>query len=122
MNKSLILGLAAVGFLVSSYLLKVKLRNEKLVCFLGEDCDAVVKSKYGSTFGVPNELFGVLYYAGMFGGTVFSLPAILLQTASVFALSASLFLVFVQAFFLKKWCEWCLSTALINLALFLLVI
>lgn len=122
MNDFLILGLAAVGFLVSSYLLKVKLLHEKLVCFLGEDCDVVVKSKYGATFGIPNELFGVLYYAGMFAGTLFSLPIVLLQTASILALSASLFLVLVQAFFLKKWCEWCMSTALVNLLLFLLVI
>lgn len=117
-----IIVLAALGFGISSYLLKVKLRHEKLICFLGEDCDHVVKSKYGYLFKIPNEALGVLYYAGMILGVLFSVNVLLLQTATVFALTASLFLVIIQAFVLKKWCEWCISTALINLALFLLVI
>jgi len=122
MSFSWVLGLSALGLGISLYLLYVKLRNKKLICFLGEDCDAVVKSKYGYLFKIPNEVLGVLYYAGMIAGTVLAINILFLQAAAVLALVASLALVVIQAFFLKKWCEWCIATALINLALFLLVI
>ncbi|MDO8633320.1 MAG: vitamin K epoxide reductase family protein [bacterium] len=122
MSFSWVLGLSALGLVISLYLLYVKLRNKKLICFLGEDCDAVVKSKYGYLFKIPNEALGVLYYTGMIVGTVLAVNILFLQAAAVLALVASLALVVIQAFFLKKWCEWCMATALINLALFLLVI
>jgi len=120
---SMVVILSLIGFLISGYLLKVKLLHEKLVCFLGDkDCDAVVKSKYGSFFKIPNEALGMLYYAAMIVGTVFAISVFFLQAAAVLALVASLVLVVVQAFVLKKWCEWCLATAFINLLLFLIVI
>ena len=122
MSFSWVLGLSALGLVISLYLLYVKLRNKKLICFLGEDCDAVVKSKYGSFFKIPNEALGMLYYAAMIIGTALAINILFLQAAAVLALTASLILVAVQAFVLKKWCEWCLATALINLALFVLVI
>ena len=123
MNSILIVSLALLGLGISSYLLKTKLRHERLVCFLGdEDCDAVVKSKYGYLFKIPNELLGVLYYFCMIAGILLAVPFALLQFAAVLALTSSLILVFVQAFVLKKWCEWCLATAVINLLLFFFVI
>lgn len=122
MSFSLVLGLSALGLIISLYLLYVKLRNKKLICFLGEDCDAVVKSKYGYLFKVPNEVLGVLYYASMIMGMIFAINILFLQIAAILALTASLMLVVIQAFFLKKWCEWCISTAFINLLLFLIVI
>lgn len=108
--------LAILGLLISAYILYAKGWNKKLVCLIGEDCDRVVKSRYGYLFfGIPNELFGVVYYAlaaMLFGadvGTRSLFPAI-----AAIAFLASLYLAAVQAFVLREWCEFCLITAAIN--------
>lgn len=123
--------LALLGLLDSSYLLLKKLKNEKVVCFLGRDCDTVVKSAYGRILGFPNEALGILFYLGVVGAVLlmaqgrevvlgFSIPD-LLRSAGALAFLVSLYLVGVQAFLLKMWCAWCLASALINgIILFLL--
>lgn len=116
--------LALVGLADASYLLYKKLKQEKLVCFLGEDCDRVSKSMYGYFLGIPNELFGIGFYLsvlGLFGlsflGTaeIFGFPLrSLLLFAAIPAVLASLYLLLIQATILKEWCEWCILSALVN--------
>jgi uncharacterized membrane protein len=119
-----LLGLASLGLADSLYLLVKKLKNEKIVCFLGQDCDKVVKSKYGKTFGIPNEVPGIFFYVVVFGGAlllsqgremILGLSVIsLLRIAAILAALVSLYLIGVQAFSLKMWCEYCVASALIN--------
>jgi len=122
--------LALIGLADASYLLYKKLRKEKLVCFLGDDCDRVSKSKYGYFFGIPNELLGIGFYLlalGLFvfsllgGITILGIPLLsLLLFAAIPASLASLYLLFIQASILKEWCEWCILSAFVNfLILFL---
>lgn len=123
-----LLPLSVAGLGISLHLLRKKLKKEKLVCFIGEDCDAVIKSKYGSMFGIPNEAIGSTFYAGMlliatlsitgmsdiFETTLFPLVAL----SATFAFLSSVGLTGIQAFILRKWCEFCLATALINVLIF----
>lgn len=120
---------ALLGFVNAAYLLLKKLGKKKLVCFIGGDCDRVVKSKYGYVGNIPNEVFGIAYYffvIGVFfwlglGGSqeILGFSAkFLLFMASLLAAGASAYLVFVQARKLKEWCEYCLLSAGINFALF----
>jgi len=122
--------LAFIGLADASYLLYKKLKKEKLVCFFGDDCDRVSKSKYGYFFGIPSEFLGVGFYLFALGLFVLSLlgttmivgiPLLsLLLFAAIPASLASLYLLLVQAFILKEWCEWCILSALVNfLILFL---
>ena len=130
MTVSLLL-LAFLGFLDSAYLLIKKLKNEKLVCFIGNDCEKVVKSKYGSLLGFPNEVLGVLFYLGVVGAILLMAQGsavllgfsilILVRSAAVLALFGSLYLLYVQAFKLKMWCEYCIASALINGVILILV-
>ena len=116
--------LALVGLADAGYLLYKKVRKEKLTCFLGDDCDRVTKSKYGYTAGIPNEILGIGFYLSclfLFGlsflGHTFLLGISLntyLVLAAIPASLASLYLIGVQAFILKEWCEYCLLSAAVN--------
>lgn len=123
--------LALVGLADASYLLYKKLRHEHLTCLIGDDCERVTKSKYGSMFGIPNEVFGIGYYLAVLIGffllalgvkDVLSIPVLFtLQLVTVPAIMSSAYLLAIQAFVLKEWCEYCLLSAAVNglLALFL---
>ena len=124
--------LALVGLADTLYLLYKKLKHEKLVCFFEDHCNNVSKSKYGYFFGFPNEFLGVGFYLFVLSSFVLSLFGIttilgiplfsLLLLAVILASLASLYLLFVQAFILKEWCEWCVLSAFVNfLILFLLL-
>lgn len=122
---------AFIGLLDSAYLLYKKLRHEKLACLIGEDCDKVVKSKYGYVAGVPNEAFGLAYYLfalGTFGYAAIGGPFLagvsivfLLKIATVLASFASVYLLVIQAFVLKEWCEYCLLSAFVNFDILLIL-
>ena len=119
-----ILILALIGLADASYLLYKKLKKEKLACFFGNDCDRVSKSKYGYVFGIPSEVFGIGFYLfalflfvlSLLGNTMsLGLPLLsLLLFAAIPASLASLYLLSVQVFILKEWCEWCILSALVN--------
>lgn len=127
-----ILPLALIGLADALYLLRKKMRGEKLVCFMGDDCDKVVKSKYGYIAGIPNEFLGagfyisafILFLLGFLGRETiagFSPESILLILA-VPASLASLYLLGIQAFVLKEWCEYCLLSALVNFLILLVLL
>ena len=116
--------LSFIGLADAAYLLYKKLKKEKLVCFFGEDCNKVSKSKYGYFFGIPNEVFGVGFYLFALSLFVFSLLGVttifeislfsLLLFAAIPASIASLYLLWIQAVVLKTWCEWCVLSSLVN--------
>ena len=125
-----ILILAAAGFFLSLYIHHRKRTQQKMVCIMGHDCEAVVNSEWGKVFGVPNEILGMLYYVFIAGGTTliflgvessifFSLPVLLLFASGAVML-VSIFLVGVQAFVLKDWCDLCLTSTGINIAIFVI--
>lgn len=124
--------LALIGLADASYLLYKKLRKEKLVCFFGDDCDKVSKSKYGYMFGIPTEVFGIGFYLfvlalfvlSQLGSTmILGVPLFsLLLFAAIPASLASLYLLSIQAFILKGWCEWCSLSALVNFLILFFVL
>lgn len=111
---------AAAGFFVSAYVHHKKTRNEKMVCYLGQDCDRVIHSQYAWFLGVPVEMLGLLYYGLVVAGygLVIALPlldvpavafTLLAMTATAFLFT--LYLISLQAFTIKQWCTWCLISA-----------
>jgi uncharacterized membrane protein len=122
--------LAVVGLFDSWYIFYKKQRNERLVCFIGQDCNEVVNSKYSHIYGIPNEVLGIIFYLSVLGMTGhvalgiqefhgISLMAVIHLTA-FFALLLSVFLTAIQAFVLKTWCEYCLIGSFANLGIFVL--
>lgn len=111
----------ALGFSISVYLFLSKRMKKPLMCPREHPCDRVVGSRFATTFGIPNEILGAIYFA--------SIPLILLFPASgmttvwllyiLFFLLIigglfSLYLIGLQAFTLRAWCLWCLGVALCN--------
>lgn len=125
-----LLVLSAAGFFLSLYIHHRKRTHQKLVCIIGTDCDAVVNSEWGKMFGIPNEVLGMAYYLFIAGGAVLSflgvdtfillsLPVVVMLVSGAVTF-VSFFLIGVQAFVLKDWCDLCLASAVINVTLFVL--
>lgn len=124
--------LALIGLADALWILSRKLTGRKLHCILGDDCDRVVRSKYGSLlFRIPNEAIGALFYLGLLGAVLWEAFAgpvllgtellLLLRVAAVLSAILSLFLLAIQALALKEWCEWCLVAIVVNILIALLV-
>lgn len=111
---------AFAGVLLAGYIFRKKKRKERLVCPIGFECDRVVWSEYSTFFGIPLEIWGLVYYAivaATYGVFLISPPlaspplVLAVFLISVFAFLFSLYLIFVQALALKEWCTWCLASA-----------
>jgi uncharacterized membrane protein len=126
-----IVALALIGGVTSLYIFYKKRKDEDLVCIIGEHCNVVVRSKYSSFFGIPNEVLGILYYSLV----ILIFPFLALQKSpplpfsydlfivcSFAACSYSFYLTYVQFFVLKKICGLCLVANLINALVFLSVL
>ena len=116
----LVVFVAFGGFLLAFYIRHKKKSNEKLVCPIGSDCNAVIHSEYSRFFGIPVELLGILYYGltAISYGIFLSAPHLvspmtlfLVLVSTTTALLFSLYLTFIQAFVLRQWCTWCLTSA-----------
>jgi len=121
-----VIAAACGGASVVSYISYKKAQGGPLVCPVGSDCNAVVNSEYAKFFGIPLELFGILYYSLIILGYSFSFFApqyalgTILFPLTLGAFLFSLYLTFIQAFTLKQWCTWCLSSAGLSTTIFLL--
>lgn len=113
-----VFGLA--GFFLASYVYIKKNRKENLVCPLDGKCDDVVNSKFSKFLGLPVEVMGMIYYIMivLFYGYFFLNPygvsdilKFFVTGLTIGAFIFSSYLVFIQAFILKKWCTWCLFSA-----------
>ena len=124
--------LSIVGFAVSFYIYHTKKHNKKLYCIIGQDCDDVVKSKYGKTFGIENTVPGMLYFALVLAygiavlsnGNIFkgSLIYYFLVGASIASVLFSVYLICVQAFVLRKWCDYCIVSSIASVLILILLI
>ena len=128
-----VLPLSLIGLFVSWYIYHKKHhKKEKMVCYIGTDCDRVVHSEYNSFLGIPLEVLGVAYYLFfslmviathvgsffLFGFLIFDIVLVLSTVAFFF----SLYLVYVQAFVIHDWCEFCLISASMSVLIFLIEI
>ena len=132
MNPAYLLPLSLTGFLVSFYINYSKVHNKPLICHIGQDCDAVVKSRYGKTFGVENTIPGMMYYVFVFFYGIISLlnqnifkgsmVYYFVVGASIASVLFSVYLIIVQAFVLKKWCEYCMISSSVSVLILLMFI
>ena len=132
MKPAYLIILAIIGFSVSFYLYYAKTHNKKIYCIPKHDCDAVVKSKYGQTFGVENTLFGMLYYLMIIAyGIVLLLDGNLFKGIYVYyfivgssaaSVLYSIYLTWVQAFVLKKWCDYCIVSSVASILILITLV
>ncbi|OGY89967.1 MAG: hypothetical protein A2927_02725 [Candidatus Komeilibacteria bacterium RIFCSPLOWO2_01_FULL_45_10] len=125
--------LTALGLLNAAYLYwqhwQYQEKSRPMFCPIGGRCEEVVQSKYARTFGVSNDLGGILFYLVLAGllalnQSTFNQEIIVkLMVLAVFGgFVFSTYLLYVQFFILKKFCTWCLIANLINYAIFIIVL
>lgn len=125
---ALIILAAFVGIIITLTIYKDKHKKQPLVCPFGADCHSVVTSDFSTFFGIGLELYGAMYY-GLIALTYIALilfPALvtpwtmfIITGATIGAFLFSLYLTFVQAFYLKSWCSWCLMSAGVSTVIFI---
>ena len=131
MNPVYLIILSIIGFAVSFYIYYTKKYDKPMYCPIGQDCDAVVKSEYGKTFGIENTVPGMFYFFIIFvygvgvlaNRNLFKANIIyyLIVGASVASVLFSIYLTGVQAFILKKWCEYCIVSSIASLLILLIL-
>jgi len=125
---NLLVGLSFAGLIVSIFIYVSKKFKKKIFCPFNMGCDTVLRSKYGSLFGFPNELLGMAYYLFLplsytiaSNHLAFRSPELIVLAAFLAAMMSA-HLIYLQVKVLKKYCFWCLISAALNLFIFYLVI
>ena len=117
--------LAVAGFADATYLTIEHFANVVPPCTL-HGCETVLTSGYSDIFGIPVALLGALYY--------FALLVIYLlyfevkdvralnfaMHLSVLGFICDLWFIFAQAFIIHAWCQYCLLSAALSTAIFVL--
>jgi len=117
--------IGVVGIADSIYLTVHHYTATAVPCGLTGGCEMVLTSSYAELFGVPIAAYGAAAYF-----TAFSLAILAAYgnetawklfgaLATVMALSSA-WLIYVQAFYINAWCQFCLLSALTSFTLFAL--
>jgi len=118
-----ILILAFCGLADAAYLAQHVASGAPVICNVQglSDCNTVIESQYSRFLGIPLADIGVFFY-----GVLFIFAAVelvlsdwvlrrVLQILSVVGILASLYFIWLQAFVIGAFCEYCLTSALITL-------
>ncbi|MBI2350247.1 MAG: vitamin K epoxide reductase family protein [Deltaproteobacteria bacterium] len=122
--------LSLLGLTISAYIWRSQKFNKPIACWT-RDCDRVIRSPYSRLLGVHNSAIGLgLFFLIFFMTLHHDLgwePWPKLTSSTLIALSfigtlVSLYLTYIQLFVLKGLCNWCLTSALLILAIFILTV
>lgn len=121
--------LSLAGLVISLYIWYKQVTTGPVLC-IGRGCATVIRSRYGRLLGVPNGLWGSIYFGGLVGAAVAGavVPEIgpvlarIAALASAVALALFAHLAYLQFVVLKALCSWCLASAALTLAVFLLLL
>jgi uncharacterized membrane protein len=112
--------LALLELAIAIYLEVERSRGRSVACPIGGGgCEKVQESRYSDLAGVPLPILGLIGAAAMFVTTLLSDPRAR-TFAFVLAVAGALFSLYLaglQAFEIHAYCLWCLSSAVIWLAL-----
>jgi uncharacterized membrane protein len=126
------LGIAFLAFIgmVDTFYLSMKRNAGPIPCHITRGCTDVLTSKYSEVAGIPLSWFGLAFYFTVLSLAVFNIfgdpqrpaksPFQVVFYLSGVGLVISALLVGIQAFVLKAYCEYCLLSAGLVLAIFLL--
>lgn len=120
--------LALVGVFVSAYLFLYSLGYYGVILCGAGSCEVVQASKYAEFLGVPVSGWGTAWYAGMLvlalmlaARPAAGLSGRLLALGAIAGLGFSIYLTVIEAFVLEAWCRWCVVSAVLATAIFVLV-
>ncbi|OIP65277.1 MAG: hypothetical protein COV32_00480 [Candidatus Yonathbacteria bacterium CG10_big_fil_rev_8_21_14_0_10_43_136] len=112
--------LSLVGLAEALYLNYECRRHRAPVCLIGNQCSVVWDSPYSKTFGVSNEILGLIYYTTLatvelviFSGSASELMIIGEYLILISGAIMSCYFFYVQWRLIKAWCFWCTLSAII---------
>lgn len=120
----LLLLVSCFGILLALYLIHKRWALTSPICPMGGRCDLVLTSKYNKTFGVHNDLTGLLFFVVIAGfsilvilgnplvGQYFRLILSVVGVAVTIAALMSLRFLYLQWRVIKAWCFWCVVSAM----------
>ena len=119
--------LAVIGLLVAGYMSWAELTDNTTACVdAGSiDCEAVQSSAYAQTFGIPVAILGFLGYVAILGVLVLEDQVVWLATygrtlvvgMALFGVLFQIYLTYIEAAVLEKWCQWCVTSFVVISAL-----
>ena len=122
--------LSPLGLAASAYVWRSQRFNKPIACWT-RDCDRVIRSPYSRLIGIHNSAIGfwlfllifflaLMVQQGLEAWSSLALKAIALL--SLIGTLVSCYLAYIQFFVLKGICNWCLTSALLILAIFILAV
>lgn len=118
---------AIIGLIDAVYLTIHHLTAEAVPCGEGFDCGAVLSSSYAEISGIPLAVFGAIAYFVAFSLAILTafgnrkMWFLFSVQVSLMAI-ASLYLVYLQAFVIRAFCQYCLLSAGVCLTLFIIAL
>ena len=121
-----ITALSLIGLGDSIYLLVKHLTGQSVQCTISTGCEEVLGSAYATIIGYPLAAFGALAYFTVFSLAILAIfgyrhVRMFLIIVVGLMLLRTLRLLYLQAFVLGKYCEFCLLSAAITLSLAVLI-
>ena len=120
-----LVALAFIGMTDSSYVALHHSQGFLIPCGFAGGCDQVLNSPYAQFLGIPIAWFGLLFYltvaaAGLYA--FFGYPKLLRISlvAATGAFPITLYLLYLQAFVIKPYCDYCLLSAALVILIFVL--
>lgn len=127
-NRMAIAVLSLVGLFVAFYLTAHAFGwTGPLKCGIGE-CETVQASRWSHIGHVPVALIGLLGYVALLALSVVGLQpgrrtsrtiGVLLFIGATFGVLFSGWLTYIEAFVIHAWCQWCVTSAILILLIFL---
>lgn len=119
--------LSLVGLVDALYLTIEHVTGQSVQCTITSGCSEVLSSSYAVVAGIPLAAVGAAAYFSVFSlatlaafGYQVAKPLLLVLVAAMFLVS--LWLVYLQAFVIREFCQYCLLSAAITTALLVVVI
>lgn len=118
--------LGLVGLADAIYLTIEHVTGESVRCTIISGCSEVLSSPYAVVWGIPLATIGAAAYFTVFSLAILALfdyriAGTLLTVLVIAMFVVSLWLVYLQAFVIREFCQYCLLSATITLALLVVV-
>jgi uncharacterized membrane protein len=119
--------LALLGLADAIYLTVEHVTGQSVRCTIIAGCSEVLSSSYSAVAGIPLAMFGAAVYFSVFSLAIlavfgYRIAATLLTPLIIAMFLVSLWLIYLQAFVIHAFCQFCLFSAAITLTLFVVVL
>jgi uncharacterized membrane protein len=119
--------LSVLGLADALYLTVEHVTGQSVRCTIVAGCSEVLSSQYAVVAGVPLALIGAAAYFGVFSLATlaafgYRIAATLLAPLVLLMFLVSLWLIYLQAFVIHAFCQFCLFSAAVTTALTVIVL